>query len=159
MNYDLSIKSERDKFIKRANILLKNNRTFVTLSDNSHRTINQNSYIHVLCRILAFETGETEEYAKTIYFKQLCNPHIFCITRRDKITNKLYPIIRSCSDLSIREMQIAISNLLHWAAEHGYYLPEASIDKNGDIEFKSEKDKAAFHQAQIRLSKEQLINS
>ena len=40
-----------------------------------------------------------------------------------------------------------------WAAEQGYKLPEAEIKDDGTVEFKSEDDKAAFHQAEIETSK------
>jgi len=46
MNYDLTIKEERKKFIQRANALLAKQRSNVCLKDESNRTLNQNKYIH-----------------------------------------------------------------------------------------------------------------
>ena len=41
------------------------------------KTLEQNGYLHVLCRIMAMETHVSERYAKYVYFKQLANPEIF----------------------------------------------------------------------------------
>lgn len=153
MNYDLSIKEERKKFIRRANSLLKNQRTLVSLKDESNRTLNQNGYIHVLCRIMANDTGVTEAYAKQVYFKELANPDIFCTVTKDTISGRMVKLIRSTCDLTITEMRKAIANFRNWASENGYYLPEANINDDGSLSFASNDDKAAFHQAQIQTSK------
>ena len=153
MNYDLSIKEERKKFIKRANSLLKNQRNNVSLKDESGRTINQNRYIHVLCRILAEGTGTTEAYAKEVYFKELSNKDIFIRVTKDALTGQMVKTTRSTCDLTISEMREAITRFRDWSAEQGYYLPEANINDDGTVTFASEEDKAAFHQAQIKTSR------
>ena len=153
MNYDLSIKEDRRRFIKRANSLLKNERNNVSLVDESSRTLNQNNYLHVLCRILAMETGTTEYYAKQVYFKELANKDIFVTFSKDPLTNNMVRTLRSSCDLTIPEMAKALDGFIVWAAEQGYKLPEATLNEDGTMEFKSEEDKAAFHQAQINTSK------
>lgn len=157
MNYDLTEKEERRKFVKRANALLKNQRTNVVLCDESNRTLNQNRYIHVLCRILAEDTGTTEQYAKQVYFKQLANPDIFVKVTKDDLANAMVTTIRSTCDVTIPEMSKAITNFIVWAAEQGYKLPEASLNEDGTISFASDEDKAAFHQAEISTSKSQFV--
>jgi len=158
MNYDLSIKEERKKFILRANFLLKNKRDNVCLQDESSRTLNQNSYIHVLCRIMALETGVTEDYAKQIYFKRFANSNLFVRTTKDAITNKMIVMYRSLPELTITETRKAIDNFLKWAAEQGYYLPEAKLNEDGSMDFKTEKDRDAFHQATIMTSRVPELN-
>ena len=153
MNYDLSIKEERKRFIQRANMLLKKSRNNVCLKDESSRTLNQNSYIHILCRILASETGVTEAYAKQVYFKEMANSDIFITVTKDTLTGKMVKLVRSTCDLTIPEMRKAITNFRIWAQENGYSLPEAIINDDGSMTFASEEDKAAFHQAQIQTSK------
>lgn len=153
MNYDLTIKEERAKFVKRANALLKNSRSNVCLIDESNRTPNQNKYIHVLCRILAQDTGTTEGYAKQVYFKELANPDIFVRVTKDTLTNQMIKTVRSSCELTIQEMSKAIDNFRIWAAEQGYALPEATLNDDGTVTFASEQDKAAFHQAEIQTSK------
>ena len=153
MNYDLSEKTERKKFIKRANYLLRKERNNVQLLNESSRTLEQNSYIHVLCRIMAMDTYVSERYAKYVYFKQLANPDIFFSTTKDKLTGKTISYIRSCADLNITETSKAIDNFLIWAAKQGYELPAATLDNDGNLTFNSDKDRQMFHKAQIATSK------
>lgn len=152
MNYDLTVKEDRKKFVKRCNELLRSKRTNVSVVDESNRTLNQNCYIHVLCRILAQDIGVTESYAKQVYFKEIANPDIFISVTKDPLTNKVVKTTRSTRDLTIAEMSKAIKQFVDWAAEEGYVLPEATLANDGSMSFVSEQDKAAFHQAQIRTS-------
>ena len=152
MNYDLTDKQQRRKFVKYANSLLKNKRTLVSLEDKSNRTLSQNCYIHVLCRILAQDTGVTEYYAKQVYFKELANADIFVHPTKDALTGKMIRTVRSSADLSIQEMARAITNFRLWASEQGYYLPEATLNDDGTMTFNDERDKEAFRQAEIMTS-------
>ena len=152
MNYDLTSKEQRKRFIKYANSLLKNQRTLVSLEDHSRRTLSQNCYIHVLCRILAQETGVSEHYAKQVYFKELANPDLFVHITKDTLSGKMVKVIRSSTDLSIDEMRHAITNFIVWAAEQGYELPEGTLNDDGSVNFDNEEAKAAFHQAEIETS-------
>ena len=153
MNYDLTIKEDRKRFLRYANRLMREQRNNVRIVNESNRTLNQNSYIHVLCRILAAEIGVTESYAKQVYFKELANSDIFITVSKDPITNEMVKITRSTCDLSLQEMRRAITNFRNWASEQGYYLPEANLADDGSLSFASDSDKDAFHQAQIRTSK------
>ena len=125
----------------------------MSLTDESNRTVNQNRYIHILCRILAQDTGVTEGYAKQVYFKEIANPEIFVRVTKDTLTNQMIKTIRSTCDLTIDEMRKAIDRFRNWAAEQGYALPDAQIADDGTVTFSSEDDKAAFHQAEIQTSK------
>ena len=155
MNYDFTNRSDRKRFVKRANKLLKDKRTNVSLVDESNRTLHQNSYLHVLCRIMACETGVTERYAKDVYFKQLANPDIFVTTTKDSVSGKMVVYTKSTCDISIDEMRKAITNFIQWAAENGYTLPAANIDDEWNAIFASDTDKEMFHQAQIETSKQE----
>ena len=153
MNYDLTIKQDRRKFVRRANSLLRNQRSNVALVDESNRTLNQNRYIHVLCRIMAEGTGTTERYAKQVYFKELANPDIFVRVTKDPLTNEMIKTIRSTCDLTVTEMSRAIDSFVRWASEQGYTMPEASLSDDGTMTFASDKDREAFHKAEIQTSK------
>ena len=157
MNYDLSVKEDRKRFVKRCNSLLKNQRNNVSVVDESNRTLNQNSYIHVLCRILAQDIGVSEQSAKQVYFKELASPDIFITCTKDPLTNTFMKITRSTCDLTIPEMRRAITNFRMWAADNGYNLPEAVIADDGTMSFASEQDKQAFHQAEINTSKTDVL--
>ena len=153
MNYDLRNKEDRKKFLRYANSLMKNQRSNVKLVDESNRTLNQNSFAHVLIRIVASYTGETEYYAKQVYFKELANPDIFITATKDPLTGELVKITRSTCDLNINEMRKAISRFILWAAENGYELPEATLNDDGTMTFNDDKNDTAFHQAEIETSK------
>jgi len=154
MNYDLTIREDRKRFVKRANQLLRDKRDNVCLSDESKRTVRQNNYIHILFRILALETGTTEQYAKQVYFKELANPDIFVRVTKDKLTGKMIKTIRSTCDIEIKEMSKAIQNFLIWASspDINIQLPAATLNQDGSITFASDFDRQAYHQAVIKTS-------
>lgn len=153
MNYNLTNKEDRKRFIRYANSLLKNKKTLVSLDDKSNRTLSQNCYIHVLCRVMAQETGTTEYYAKQVYFKELANPDLFIRVTKDPLTGQMVKTIRSSTELTIQEMSKAIDNFIAWAAEQGYTMPEATSNTDGTMSFKSITDEKAFNQAEIETSK------
>ena len=153
MNYNLTNKEDRKRFIRYANSLLKNKKTLVSLDDKSNRTLSQNCYIHVLCRVMAQETGTTEYYAKQVYFKELANPDLFLRVTKDPLTGQMVKTIRSSTELTINEMSKAIDNFIAWAAEQGYTMPEATSNTDGTMSFNSTDDEKAFNQAEIETSK------
>ena len=153
MNYNLTNKEDRKRFVRYANSLLKNQRTLISLEDKSNRTLSQNCYIHVLCRIMAQETGTTEYYAKQVYFKEIANPDLFVRVTKDPLTGQMVKTIRSSTELTIGEMAKAITNFISWAAEQGYVLPEANTNDDGTVSFGSDYDKQAFEQAEVETSK------
>ena len=153
MNYNLTNKEDRKRFIRYANSLLKNKKSLVSLDDKSNRTLSQNCYIHVLCRVMAQETGTTEYYAKQVYFKELANPDLFLRVTKDPLTGQMVKTIRSSTELTIQEMSKAIDNFIAWAAEQGYTMPEATSNTDGTMSFKSITDEKAFNQAEIETSK------
>lgn len=154
MNYDLTNKDQRLRFIRRCNSLLRNQRNNVCLVDESGRTLSQNKYIHVLCRILAADVGVSEQYAKQVYFKTLANPGIFVTVSKDPLTGEVIKTIRSTCDLTVPEMRKAIIGFRLWAAENGYNLPDATLNDDGTMSFTTDADSIAFHQAEIETSKE-----
>lgn len=153
MKYDLSTPLHRKQFIAKCNRLLHDKATLVSLNDESTRTIQQNKYLHVLCRIMAMCVGETEHYAKEVYFKELANPEIFVRESVDKVTGEIFKYVRSTADLSKDEMTRAINNFRHWSEDHGYYLPDADVDDEGVVSFKSSRDAEAFHQADLETQR------
>lgn len=152
MTYDLSNPLHRKQFVKRANKMLERHCTNAILVDESRRTYNQNSYLHVLIRTMALLTGVKESYAKNVYFKQLANPDLFVYENDDPIAGKLVSL-HSSSELTVEEMSRAISNFRHWAEDNGYYLPDATVDENDKIVFKTDADEKAFKQAQIETDR------
>lgn len=158
MNYDLrkTNKEGRKRFLRYANSLLKNERSNVCLIDESDRTLNQNSYLHVLCRILASYSGVTEDYAKQVYFKRMANPDIFVTATKDPLTNQMITRTRSTTELTITEMRKAINQFRMWAEQNGCSLPDAAVQDDGSVSFNSTQDREAFNQAVMETSREDI---
>ena len=156
MNYDLRNKEDRKRFLRYANMLMRSERSNVKLVDESSRTLNQNSFVHVLIRIVAAYTGETEYYAKQVYFKQLANPGIFCTVTKDTTTGQMMNILRSTAELTIPEMRKAILGFKQWVLDTfdgKLILPDVTVEDDGSVTFNSDVDKEGFAKAEIEASK------
>jgi len=153
MIYDRSNTIDRKKFVKRCNALLKKQSGLIELNDLEKRTPNQNNYLHVLLRIMAVETGVTEQYSKEIYFKQYANSQLFVQQTTDPITGAVTPFIRSTKELSVPEMSLAIQRFRIWAEDNGFYLPEAELNDNNELVFKTAEDEEAYNKAVVETSK------
>ena len=155
MNYDLRNKEERKRYLRYANMLLRKERPNVKLEDDSGRTLNQNSYIHILVRIVANYTGETEYYAKQKYFKEYANPGIFKTVTKDKLTGKMEDVLRSSKELTIPEMRKAINGFKQWVLETfegKLILPEATIEDDGTVTM-SQEQREGLDKAEVAASK------
>ena len=153
MIYDLTNPLHRKQFAARANKMLERHCTNAVLADESKRTPNQYSYLHILIRLMALTTGVKESYAKSVYFKQLANPDLFIEEIEDPVTGNKIQSLRSSSELTVEEMCVAINNFRHWAEDNGYYLPDASFDEEERAIFKTPQDEQAFKQAEIETSR------
>lgn len=156
MNYNLKNKEDRKRFLRYANMLMRKERSNVKIVDESNRTLNQNSYAHILIRIVAQYTGETEYYAKQVYFKELANPGLFSTVTKDSVTGQMISRLRSTTELTIPEMRKAIWGFRQWALDTfdgKLILPDATIEDNGNVTFGSEEEKVGFEKAEIEASK------
>ena len=121
MTYNLS----DDLDLRRADArweALKRKGATVDLTEKTVRTLNQNSYLHLIIGVVAMETGNTLEYTKQQYFKKLVNPDLFAREKMDRFMGKV-PYLRSSAELTKEEMTQAIDKFIAWAASEGWYLP------------------------------------
>ena len=145
---------DRAGFIAYAQKLLNRHASLVELVDHSGKTPNQNAYLHVLMRIVASETGHTEEYVKQVYLKKYACPHIFRKTETNNDTGEIDTYYRSESSLSISEVWAVINDFIIWADETlDLKLPEASGDGNDNLVFASEQDRMAYEKAEIDVER------
>lgn len=86
------------------------------------RSLNQNSYLHLLLGAFGAHFGYTLEEAKTIY-KQL-NKDIYMYER--EVRGKTWEFWRSSADLDKDEMAKSIDTLMQWSLRAGYPLPPAT---------------------------------
>jgi len=123
MTYNLSDQFDKGKFLCRCQALAAKG-AVVELCEKRQRTLNQNSYLHIVLGVVAMETGNGLEFVKQEYFKRLVNPSLFVSVREDKYCGKV-SVLRSSADLTTEEMSLAIDRFKRWASENGIYVPDA----------------------------------
>jgi len=122
MIYDL--KKESDKADVRYEHLKKKG-AVVELTEKTNRSLNQNSYLHLLFGIFAIEYGCSIRFVKDRFFKETVNPDLFVTKRRDKILGDVTEL-RSSADLSVEEMTTAIDRFKIWSSQTaGIFLPDS----------------------------------
>ena len=121
MTYDFKIELDLLKADARWEAL-KRKGAVVDLTEKKTRTLNQNSYVHLIIGVVAMETGNTIEYVKEHYFKRLVNPDLFVRSKVDRFIGRT-EYLRSSAELSKEEMTQAIDKFRNWAATEGWYLP------------------------------------
>lgn len=118
---------DREKFKTRSEFLLEK-RKVVELTEKTGRSLKQNSYLFLILNIFAMEYGESVEFVKQRFFKELCNPELFVRTKSDKLLGEI-TYLRSSSDLTKDEMVTAIDRFKIWASkEAGIFIPDAISD-------------------------------
>ena len=117
MIYDLSKQIDRSRAEKRF-VQLMGEAVKIELKKKVKRSLNQNSYLHVIIGFFALETGYTSVEAKQIYKE--CTPQVYEYKKDDK------KFIRSSADISTSEMSITINRFRDYSSsEAGVYLPSA----------------------------------
>lgn len=124
--YDPNNEYDREKLIKRFNVLLEGDSLIELKEHRPKRTGFQNNYLHLILSYFALEFGYTKEEVKLDIFKRLVNRDIFETERKDKRGN-LRLVLRSTAELSIDEMSKAIERFRNYSAsEAQLYLPSPS---------------------------------
>jgi len=124
MLYDLNNILDRERFKRRSNELYKKGVVVELTEKKERRTLPQNSYLHLILSWYAMETGNTVEFVKQKYFKELCNAEIFIFTKNDVHLGKVEDL-KSSKDIDTADMTTAIERFRNWSsAECGIYLPE-----------------------------------
>lgn len=124
MLYDTGNPYKREQFMKRAEKLAGEGR-LVDLTDATRRSTAQNAYLHVCIGIVAAETGNSSEYVKEKYFKELVNPGAFITgTDTDPFTGRERIRTRSTAEIPREELSAALDRFKKWAAEQGWYIPD-----------------------------------
>ncbi|WP_339889789.1 hypothetical protein [uncultured Flavobacterium sp.] len=104
--------------------LIEKKKTFELTQKKEKRTLNQNSYLHLILSFFALEYGETLEYVKFEFFKKLVNKQIFEYERINVKTGEIRIDYRSSASLNTKEMTDAIERFRNYSSkEAGIYLP------------------------------------
>lgn len=124
MKYNLSIRTDQERFKRRCNELYKAGKV-VELSVKEKRSIQANKYLHLILTWFAMETGYSMEFIKVEYFKKLLSPDIFCKEVACRFTGQVLIEIRSSADCTNDEISTAIARFRNWSMESAHiYLPE-----------------------------------
>jgi hypothetical protein len=91
------------------------------------RSLNQNSYLHLLLGIFGQHFGYTIEESKTIYKTLPGNKDIYVYTKEQR--GKTWQFLRSSADLNTAEMTKSIEIFREWSNKGGLYLPEANEEE------------------------------
>lgn len=121
MIYDLSNDFDRERLLAKVTKDAARGEV-VEYSAKAFRSLRQNGYLHLLCGVVAMETGESVEYVKENYFKRMCNSALFVLDRPDSYVGRV-EILRSTRDLTKEEMNVAIDRFKRWGEEQGWYMP------------------------------------
>ena len=125
MLYDLSNPLDVQNARVRLESLIKRSCIAELTEKKQKRTLNQNSYLHLLLGYFASQTGNTLEWVKQQYYKKLCSPDIFIGEKDDPFLGRV-KYVRSSADLRTDEMNLTIERFRNWSASvAGIYLPEA----------------------------------
>ncbi len=122
MIYSLDREHEKQQAITRFHHLVSKGKKIELKVKNPKRSINQNSYLHLLLNAFGVEFGYSLQEVKQYIFKELVNPEIF--NNGDKGDLVIIQEWRSTADLDSKELTIAIERFLNYSAQNGYRLPE-----------------------------------
>lgn len=121
MKYQLTTVDEIEKAFAYLQLLVEREAEVDIKRVVQSRSLNQNSYLHLLLGIFGLETGYERHEAKILY-KREANPDIYVY---DKNGTKF---MRSSADLDTAEMARSIDKFIKYAGEQGIELPAANND-------------------------------
>lgn len=129
MIYDFRNPFDREKAEEYFNKLLSERAIVEVKKKRPNRSLNQNSYLHVILSYFGVEYGCSMDEVKLDFFKRLCNKTLFERTITNK-QGKEIKILRSSKDLDTAEMTTAIERFRNWSsAVAGIYLPSPNEDQ------------------------------
>jgi hypothetical protein len=118
MNYNLSDKTEAKSAYDRLRYLTKKGKRVAVTEIREKRSLNQNSYLHLLLGAFGMNFGYTIEESKLIY-KSVNKPLYY-------YNKKGLQFSRSSADLDTKEMTESIDRFKEYSEEHGFKLPPAT---------------------------------
>ncbi|MCH3993012.1 MAG: hypothetical protein LKH27_08245 [Prevotella sp.] len=125
MVYDLGNNLQVGQAKMKLDRLIKKKAIIDLTEHRQHRSLPQNSYLHLLLGYFASQTGNTLEWVKRKYYKELVNPTIFIREKQDPFIGAV-KYLRSSADLDTEEMSTSIDRFKNWSAQEAeIYLPDA----------------------------------
>jgi hypothetical protein len=140
MKYNLAIDKEAGAAMMFLAKLTKASKIVEVKEVKPRRSLNQNSFIHLLLGIFSVETGNKIADAKDLY--KWVNQDIYY--RKKKMAGEVVLTVRSSADLTKEEMTKSIERFREWSAEHGYPLPTAE-DKEALRYYENQIEQSSHH--------------
>lgn len=124
MKYDLSNQSDRERLMEHVRQAVEKREGIVEFTTKKRqRSLPQNRYLHVILSYFASQYGESMEYVKEKFFKEVCNRDLFYRLVNDRILGYTERV-RSTADLTTEEMSLAIERFRDFCAMNaGIYIP------------------------------------
>lgn len=92
----------------------------------AHRTLSQNSYLHLLLGYFGSQYGCSLDEVKIDIYKRTCNRDLFERKAVNKV-GKEVTFLRSSAELTTAEMSLSIDRFRNWSASvAGIYLPDVN---------------------------------
>ncbi len=121
MIYYLSNTSQVKEAQLKLNWLIKHGKKIELTEKRKRRSLNQNSYLHVVLSFYGTKTGYTLEEVKQDIFKRNICRNMFLKHN----TSPVFDVYRSTADLNTKEMADAIERFRNHASQDlGIYIPE-----------------------------------
>lgn len=118
MKYNTAIAKEQHESLMYLFKLIEKESVVEIKKISPKRSLNQNSYLHLIIAAFGSHFGYTLEEAKQIY-KEI-NKDIYIYKKKDRV------FFRSSADLTQEEMAKSIDRFMTKSAESGYELPPAT---------------------------------
>jgi hypothetical protein len=123
MIFDPKKELDKKRAVDKINHFIAKGKVFELTEKKERRSIQQNSYMHLIFSWFALETGYTEEEVKQEIFKKIVNANLFYEGEHGQLVK--IERWRSTSDLDTGELTVAIDRFRNYASkEAGIYLPE-----------------------------------
>lgn len=122
MKYDLSNQSDRERLMDHVRQAVEKREGIVEFTAKKRqRSLPQNRYLHVILSYFASQYGESMEYVKEKFFKEVCNRELFYELVNDRILGYTERV-RSTADLTTEEMSLAIERFRDFCAKECRHL-------------------------------------
>lgn len=137
MKFNTAIKEQKTEAF-RYFMRLANKRQIIEVKKVSpSRSLNQNSYLHLLIAAFGEHFGYTLAEAKTVYKRDI-NPSIYVYEKNGA------KFLRSSADLSKEEMAKSIDTFMQASADQDYPLPPAT-DKAWLMQIENEIERSKYY--------------
>lgn len=118
MKYNMESDQEKEQAAKYFDKLYHTDKIIELKIVRKQRTLNQNSYLHLLLTDFALYFGYTLEEAKHLF--KVLNKDIF---EYNSSNNNKVVFMRSTADLDTKELTVAIDRFMQASAKQGHELP------------------------------------